>query len=490
MKKIIFNTFALAAIIGMFFISCEKDESEKHEYTPEELEEIRRQDSLKNIIPADYVFTQDVVLPYSDNWETVTVKLVEDKDTMKLLELFEYSSIAELVEALGTLEGDPPNQVQTGNDITFYAYNWSTKYVVDDPSTTNSFGHWFTANGDVTTWGNDQILYCEKTEGTTLEFNIGHLPEGPAVGDEFHIVEAMKYDTTEVAFVFNVTIADEIPLVYPVTTVVGSETVDIEAEQNNDYIPTLAAIDAAAITTAIGIAPGDAELYGVNASSDSLYIDGFTANNGFWFNTSGDVCSWGNEGCVMAAEYDAAAEAFNLYQFPDGSVAGETYTVTLAFVNLTSLQEYDIVINLTVTEAAAVYPETTLEGTQNLSASADTVRDYSATAVTVDTAAILTAIGVGPASATLYGVNATTDSLYIDGLTANNGCWFNTDGDVCKWGDAGAAIAAEYDVSTGTINMFQHGNPGATQRGQTYTAKLAFVNDSKRYVVVVQFTMN
>jgi len=488
MKKIIFSSLALIALFGLIFVSCEKDDdSGKHEYTPEELAEIRRQDSLKQIIPADYVFTQDVILPYSDNWEPVTVKLVEGKDTVKLLELFEYNTIAELVEALGTLEGDPPDQVQTGNDITFYAYNWTTKYEVIDPSTTNSFGHWFDANGDVTTWGNGQILYCEKIEGTTLEFNIGHLPAGPSVGDEFHIVEAMKYDTTEVAFLFNVKIADEIPFEYPVTTVVGSETVDIEAEQNNDYAATPAAVDAAAITAAIGLAPGEAEIYGINPSTDSLYTDGFTANNGYWFNATGDVCSWGDEGCAIYAEYDAANQLFNVGQYPDGTTAGETYTVKIAFVNLTSLQEYDVTINVTITEAAAVYPETTLAGTQNLSASADTLNDYTPTVMALDTAAIVTALGTGPAEAQLYGVNA-DDSLYIDGFTANNGCWFNASGDVCHWGDPDCVMAAEYDPANKVFNVYQF--PNGPVSGTTYTCKLAFVFDAKRYVVVIALTVD
>ncbi len=485
MKKIIFSTLAIIAFFGLIFVSCEKDDdSGKHEYTEEELEEMRRQDSLRNIIPASYVFTQDVTIPLTDDYSGITVCLTPD--TAKLLELFEYNTVAELVTALGTLDGG----VQTGNDITFYAYNYSTKYEYTEPSTTLSFGHWFDMNGDVCNWGDQAYLYCEKQDETTLNFTIACFPSRPAEGDLYHIVEAMKYDTLKVAFLFNVTIGEEPEVVYPVTTVVGSETVDIEAEQNNDYTPTAAAIDAAAITTAIGIAPADAELYGVDVTrNDSLYIDGFTANNGYWFNTSGDVCNWGTEGCVMGAEYDQDAEAFNLFQFPDGPVAGETYSVTLAFVNLTSLQQYNVVINLTVTEAAAVYPETTLEGTQDLSASADTLNDYTPTVIALDTADIVTALGIGPAEAQIYGVDATrNDSLYIDGLTANNGCWFNTSGDVCNWGNEGCVMAAEYDPVNKVFNIYQF--PNGPVSGTTYTCKIAFVYDTKRYVVTIALTVD
>ena len=479
MKKIIFSSLALIAFLILIFVSCEKDESEKHEYTPEELEEIRRQDSLKNIIPADYIFTIDVTVPISKGYEGTVVTL----DSTKLLELFEYASVPELVAALGTLEGG----VQAGNEITFYAYNYSTKYEVTNPSTTNYFGHWFDANGDVCNWGDQAYLFCEKVDEVSLDFRIGIFPDRPEVGSLFHIVEAMSYDNYKVAILFNVTIGPEEEA--PEAVVVGSETLDLEVVLVA-YTASTTEFDNAAVTTAIGLAPEDATLMAVE-SDNSLNSGSWTATFGYWFNASGDVCNWGDDGCTYYVEYYSDSQTIGVGLYPDAAAVDETYTGRIAFVNEAELKQYNIIVNITIVEPGGnPYPETTLEGTQTLTASADTVRDYSPTPVTVDTAAIVTAIGVGPAGATLYGVNATTDSLYTDGFTANNGCWYNADGDVCSWGDDGAAIAAEYDAAAGIINIYQHGNPEATKSGQKYTVKLAFVNDSKRYVVVVEITMN
>jgi hypothetical protein len=490
MKKYIFPALVVIAIFASFFVSCEKDDiTGRHQYTEEELAEIRRQDSLRQIIPADYVFTQDVILPYSDNWEGVTVKLVQGKDTAKLLELFEYNTTAELVAALGTLEGSAPDLVQTGNDITFYAYNWSTKYEVNDPSSTNSFGHWFDANGDATTWGNGQILFCEKTEGATLEFLIGHLPGGPAVGDKFHIVEAMKYDTTSVAFVFNITIADKAPLIYPNTTIAGTSTYSIEADMDNNYTATPVNIDAAAISAAIGIAPGDAEIYGISETSDSLYILGSTAEApGYWFNSLGDVSHWGDTLCAIYANYIIADELINVGQFPGGVTSGETYTVKLAFVNLDNLKQYTVVVNVKIT--GSIYPETTLEQTINLGQSvafADS-NVWTDNLLPLDSAAIQAAIGCGPSAAQLFGVNASNDSLSMNGFTANNGCWFNADGDVCSWGAEGISMYVEYRPATHEIGFGQM--PAACVPGTTYYGRLAFVNGTKRVEVEVAMTIN
>ncbi|HBB91840.1 MAG: hypothetical protein A2X22_07980 [Bacteroidetes bacterium GWF2_49_14] len=478
MKKILFRTLALVAIFGLIFTACKK-ESEKHEYTEEELAEIARQDSLKKIIPADYVFTQNVSIPVNAGYGGVTVTL---DSTGKLLELFEYNTVPELVAALGTLQ----DGVQSGNDITFYAYNYSTKYEVPNPSTTNSFGHWFDANGDVCSWGDQANLFCEMQDSLTLKCTIGIFPDRPAIGTVFHIVEAMKYDTTNVAFLFNVTITD---VYIPVTTVVGTQTIPFEAKLDATYTPTTLDFDVAAITSKIGTEPSAAKLYGLNADG-SMFLGGFTANNGCWFNAAGDVCKWGDEGCAIFAEYDAANNKINVGQFPDGTVVGQSYTARLGFVN--NLLQYNVVLTMTVTEPTEVgYPVTTLEATINLAltvpaAGADQWIDN---VLDLDSAAIQAAIGCGPSAAKIYGINFVTDSLHVKLplLTANNGCWFNGAGNVCKWGDDGISMYVEYRSDVHKVGFGQF--PTACVTGQVYHGSLAFVNNDKRAEVRVAMTI-
>jgi hypothetical protein len=478
MKKLLFTTMALVAIFGMIFVSCKKD-SEKHEYTEEELAEIARQDSLKKIIPADYVFTQNVSIPVTAGYGGITVCL---DTTGKLLELFEYPTVPALVAALGTLT----DGVQSGNDITFYAYNYSTKYEATSASTTNSFGHWFDANGDVVSWGDQAHLFLEKQDSTTLNFTLGLFPDRPTIGTVYHVVEAMKYDNKKVAFLFNVTITD---IVIPVTTVVGTQTVEFDAKMDGTYASTAIDVDAPAITTGIGVEPAAATLYGLNADG-SLYMKGFTANNGCWFNATGDVCKWGDDGCAIFAEYDAANKKVNVGQFPDGTVVGQKYTARLGFVH--NLLQYNVVLTMTVLEPTEVgYPVTTLEATINLAltvpaAGADQWIDN---LLDLDSAAIQTAIGCGPSAAKIYGINFTTDSLYVQLplQTANNGNWFNAAGNVCKWGDDGISMYVEHRAADKKIGIGQY--PTACVAGQTYHGGLAFVNNDKRAEVRVAMTI-
>jgi hypothetical protein len=478
MKKTIFITMALVAIVVLIFASCKKD-SQEHVYTEEELREIARQDSLKKIIPADYVFTQNVSIPVTAGYGGVTVSL---DTTGKLLELFEYKTVPELVAALGTLQ----DGVQSGNDITFYAYNYSTKYEVTNPSTTNYFGHWFDANGDVCSWGDQAFLFCEKQDTFSLNCTIGIYPGHAVVGNQFNIVEAMKYDNYKVAFLFKVTIIEE---VIPVTTVVGTQTISFEAKKDGTYKATPLDVDAPAITSGIGVEPASAKIYGVNADG-SLYLGGFTANNGCWFNAAGNVCSWGDEGCAIFAEYDAANKKVNVGQFPDGTVVGQNYTARLGFVH--NLKQYNVVITMTVTEATEVgYPVTTLAATINLALTvpAAVADQWVDNVLDLDSAAIQQAIGCGPSAATIYGINYVTDSLYVQLplLTANNGCWFNAAGNVCKWGADGISMYVESRTAERKIGFGQY--PAACVSGQTYHGALAFVNNDKRAEVRVAMTI-
>jgi hypothetical protein len=480
MKKTIIYTLAFIATFGMFFVSCQKDESTKHKYTQEELDEIARQDSLKKIIPADIVFAQNVTVPINKGYEGITVSLVAPADTVKLLDSLGFANTRELVAALGTLDAG----VQSGNDITWFAYNYSTKYEVNSASTTNYFGHWFDANGDVCSWGDQAMLFCEKQNEVDLLCTMGIFPDHSVIGDVFHIVEAIKYDNIKVAFVFNVTIgAKEAP---PVTTVVGTQTIAFEAEATSGWSDYTNDLDTVAILNAIGIKPQAAKIFGINHDA-SLYGDGLTANNGCFFTRAGNVCAYGAGNIAMYVEYRPVERQIGAGQYPDSCVVGNTYTGRLAFVNMANLKQYTVVVNMTITPSTVEYPETTLETTLNLALTQPAWIDWiTGTELSLDSAAIQAAIGCGPSAAILYGVNATTDSLYIKGKTATFGYFFNATGDVCQYGDAGASIYVEYYPGTQKIGVGQY--PARCTAG-IYNGRLAFVNGTKRAEVKVALTV-
>jgi hypothetical protein len=271
-----------------------------------------------------------------------------------------------------------------------------------------------------------------------------------------------------------------------VTTIVGTQTIDLEAEATSGWIDYTNNLDTVAILNAIGIKPQAARIFGINHDA-SLYGDGLTANNGCFFNRAGDVVAYGTVGIAIYVEYRPAERMIGTGQHPDSCFAGQTYTGRLAFVNMANLKQYNVVVNMKVVPSTVEYPETTLEATLNLALTVPAEpTNWVGNEITLDSAAIHAAIGCGPSVAVLYGVDASDDSLYIKGNTATFGYFFNATGDVCQYGDAGASIYVEYYKGTQKIGVGQY--PGRCTAG-VYNGRLAFVNGTKRAEVKVALTV-
>jgi len=338
MKKIFLTICTLLTVFGFTLVSCTEDPvSQKHTYTEEEIAYKHYLDSIRHVVPADYLFTTDVSVPVNAGYGGVQVELCPD--TVKLLELFEYSSVKELVYGLGKLKSG----AQSGNDIKYYAINNSTNYEYLSPSTSDYFGHWFDKNGDVCVWGDNAMLYIQKNDTFSLKYTLGLYPDRSVIGDKYTIYQAMKMGDYRVAFKFNVTISSKPTIA---ATEIARDTLKVTGPVNSDYATVEAVMDVAKATTAIGAAPVLTNLYGIDGNG-FIELVSFTADNGFFFNTSADVCSWGDEGCAIFLSYDQANGKILVGQMPDGCTAGGIYYGKLGFINNGKL--YVVVVKFTAT---------------------------------------------------------------------------------------------------------------------------------------------
>ena len=93
------------------------------------------------------------------------------------------------------------------NKMKFYAVNPTTGDIVNQGNTANGYGHWFSASGVRTDWGNG-TLYSEL-DATKLTFNVGPKPGALTVGSTYTIAQAFRYKKdgkqATVKFVFRVT---------------------------------------------------------------------------------------------------------------------------------------------------------------------------------------------------------------------------------------------------------------------------------------------
>jgi|WetSurMetagenome_2_1015567.scaffolds.fasta_scaffold00180_30 hypothetical protein len=338
MKKILFTICTLLTVFGFTLVSCTEDPvSQKHTYTDEEIAYKHYLDSIRHVVPVDYLFTTEVAVPVNAGYGGVTVELCPD--TVKLLELFQYTSVKELVYGLGKLSGG----VQSDYDIKYYAINNSTNYEYPNPSTSDYFGHWFDKNGDVCTWGDNAMLYIQKNDTFSLKYTIGLYPDRSAIGDKYTIYQAMKLGDYRVGFKFNVTISSKptIP-----ATEMGRDTLKLTAAVNTDYSSVSADLDVAKATTAIGAAPTLTNLYGIDGDG-FIELVSFTADNGFFFDSSANVCSWGADGCAIFISFDQANGKILVGQMAGGCTAGHVYYGKIGFVNNGKL--YVVVVKYTAT---------------------------------------------------------------------------------------------------------------------------------------------
>lgn len=136
-------------------------------------------------------FEYDIAFPYDAagySGTTVTV------DRAQLAEAFGLQ-----VSELSTL---------FGSSIVFYGAESNGD--LNPNMTANAPGHWFDAEGNVTTWGATASLFSEFNV-SNFAFAIGQYPGQTTRGNEYTIRQAMVYDdgsgeTIQVTFIFNITI--------------------------------------------------------------------------------------------------------------------------------------------------------------------------------------------------------------------------------------------------------------------------------------------
>lgn len=202
MKKINLYIILFIASIGLYITSCEDnlDVSSLHTLTQDEINEIARQDSikeaLKNKINADLILEYTVDIVISQTLYDGT-KLSVDMD--KIAELFGITEEQLLSGIAG--EDDAP-------EIKGFAIQGTTRADVGTITNTNApWGHWWNKDGDITTWGTDAMVFAEYSTEDKV-FSIGQYPAHLTDGQKIKFIECLKYNEKRAAVVVTVNAKD------------------------------------------------------------------------------------------------------------------------------------------------------------------------------------------------------------------------------------------------------------------------------------------
>ena len=391
-------------------------------------------------------------------------------------------------------EGDPNamTTAQSNNTILFgVAEKNDTENLKWIPRTSDNFGHWFSADGAITTWGSEStpaVFYTQNVCDWGLEvpdaetlanqwvFTVGHRPGRSEPGKTYTATEVYFYtDEDDIEYYAYVQVNLQMQEVKEVKlNVVKTQ----EITHTHEFIPGYGAtsiqeeIDFDAIAAAIGISADEATVYAINA--DGSVYPGPGTN--FWFSIAGDVMGHG-AGCGIDINKDAGYWTYCNY--PDETLAGKTAKGSIAFVNPANNNAYvlKVTVNLATIDYLIINQTVSYEDGDAMYTLTENNLAAIAEALGVES---FTAAEIG-ATYAIKGVNA-DGSLYDGDFTANNGYWYNREGNVVDW----AAIEA-----AGYVGAFIEFNPETAdfhcgfweESGETCTVKLALVNGDKKAVL-------
>lgn len=404
----------------------------------------------------------------------------------------------EFYHGMGTFTGstDEMTTSQENNTILFGVANKNnTEDLKWIPATSSSFGHWYTADGAITTWGGKEgnaVIYLESVAVNNEDYNLEwgvESPEAEYLTNQWYFNVGVYPGRAEIGKTYKATVVyfytdeDDVELYAYVeysVTIEAAKAVELdvvgtqEIKHTHAYLPGYAAtsieeeIDFDAIKTAIGIDAADATVYAIN-SDGSVYPG---AGTNFWYSVAGDVMQHG-AGCGIDINHD---QGFWTYcNYPDETaLTGATCVGTIAFVNPDTNKAYavKVVVTLSAVDYLIINTLVSYETGETVYTLSEKNIAAIADALGVETLD-LTAIGGDIA---IKGVNA-DGSIYEGEYTANNGYWYSSKGDVTTYGSADFNTYIEY---RGEGN-FGCGLWGET--GETNTVKLALVKGDKTAIL-------
>lgn len=292
MKRLLYNLLLLPVLMllpGVMATSCDDytDFSNPHVLTDDELAEMERQqhiaDSLRNVINADLIIEVTVEDYATTMWNSKVLEL----DFTEVEKLFGLTT-DEILSGIHQAPGAP--------EISGFAIQGTTHADYTTPSNTNGvWGHWWRNDGDVcTSYDEEASRFFVEWEGDYDEesgtnencyFNVGQFPGRCVAGDEFKVIEGLRYQDKRVVWVITYRVIERGEVK---GGIVYEETLDVTMNPRTDYTSDAVEFNVSAMMAALGVTEMDGDaiaVIGVNA--DGSYAQEPTANGGFWYDADG-----------------------------------------------------------------------------------------------------------------------------------------------------------------------------------------------------------
>ena len=344
---------------------------------------------------------------------------------------------------------------------------------------------WFMTDGTIGAWGSGAGI-CINDDGGTNDWAWCMFPDESLGGQSLKGAIAFVNPTTLNAYVVKVTVNVEGIDFLNIDVLVSYEAGETEYVLNENNLAALAA--------ALGVESVTAEeigttypLKGINADG-SVYDGGFTANNGYWYSSTGNVTSWGSE------DFDTYIEYRGDYTFGCGlwEETGVSKTVKIG------VGDTVLTFNLTVDEPKSY--ETEEVGTLEYAVTQTIAAGYGGEVITVDYDKVCELLGLTDETFNAgFLVLGEGGTVSYTGETPG-GFWYNAAGEICGWGDDGSSMYLNVKYGDALpedapgkliINTGIRNDEGHLTEAGTYVAKILLANpEAKKHVTtIVTFTV-
>lgn len=273
-------------------------------------------------------------------------------------------------------------------------------------------------------WGNDgePVITIIRAPGVP-ENTVQDLKFGLALADDLS-----KY------VLFNVTVT--YPAINLDAELVAELDYTIHIELNDNYAPTLLAFDYNAVCSALGCNNLDAAkvvTYNADGEPESYTAGGVIG--GYWYDTDGNVCSWG-EGAGFFIEYngddeDEPESKSSLYIGNYHNATPFTATTNFNFVNNGKRVQLNVTVVAEGPEVTAPEEVEAVGQTVNATISLTDLVEYQPVTVEFDLDKVLELLGA-PDRLAIKPMMLSADNEFVS-YTGNNGYWFNADGEIDAW---------------------------------------------------------
>ena len=370
-------------------------------------------------------------------------------DSEKILAFFEFEDTKAYYEAMGYLSGG--GQVENTLSYGVCVKDGDEWVYTFNPSTASNIGHWFTREGEMTTWGSEeapQYFFTESQQWMWVgdwreddpvaadenwsyelawDYTVGMEPGyyDLNVGDKLSAVEFIFEESTgKTCYIhWNIEIVDFIPRNF---NILETQTSEMTVEYNNAYIPIpVTGFDYASVASKLGVADPFKECEIYPLAADGTFAKIPSIDN--WFGADGNISGWGDN-AIFDFKYDSgvAADNFTLFCMPfnpnmvdeEGNATPQTaadkcgtFTASVAFVNASDAA---VVLKLTLTIQEPQAWNGEIVKTYDLSYEFAHNNEWFGAEIVLDETEVETLLGVKPTEAKMLGADklAATD-LYF-----------------------------------------------------------------------------